>query len=252
VSILVLQGDQVSDIVPSPRKDAGATHTVDLVRCIRGKHLGYCPQCYCLVSFRYGCDFHGSKGEELLTKLPRNANQQRDQRVRNEMLDRGFAGTQPVATVPAEDGEANNVDDDDDAAAHKDDVEAPAYDHAQVYGQAPANAEAIAALSTTEQDVQDLAVENNDSAAKNTLPASAPTDRPMDDDGANVVRTRKDINSGDRRATAPHKLLVPDGGWQASRRKGKEQGSSETEPTGTCRKSQRTGGATLRTIAVGA
>ncbi|KAK5321619.1 hypothetical protein LTR70_004009 [Exophiala xenobiotica] len=136
-----------------PRKDAGATHTVDLVRCIRGKHLGYCPQCYCLVSFRYGCDIHGSKGEELLTKLPRNANQQRDQRVRGGMLDPGVAGTQPVATAPAEDGEANNVDDDDDAAAHKDEVEAPAYDHAQVHGQAPANAEANAALSTTEQDV---------------------------------------------------------------------------------------------------
>ncbi|KAK5094604.1 hypothetical protein LTR24_003545 [Lithohypha guttulata] len=103
--------------------------------------------------FRYGCDIHGSKGEELLTKLPRNANQQRDQRVRGGMLDPGVAGTQPVATAPAEDGEANNVDDDDDAAAHKDEVEAPAYDHAQVHGQAPANAEANAALSTTEQDV---------------------------------------------------------------------------------------------------
>jgi len=122
--------------VLSPHKDAGVTHSMKLARCIGNKHLGYCPQCYCLVSYRYGCDFHGCRGEELLTKLPRNMNEKKEKWFEDKMLNPRSAGAQIVEMTPAVAGEV--VDAHKPGAAYQVDSEADFDDHTQEHRQAPA------------------------------------------------------------------------------------------------------------------
>lgn len=214
---------------------------MNLGRCIQKKHLGYCPQCYCLTSYRHGCDLHGHKGEELLTSLRKNVNEQRAQQAKNGMLD-------PRAA--AADGEAVNAS--NDATAHDADFEAAAHNHAQIHGQGPANDDANSAVPAIDQGFQDLALENDAIAANIVPPANAPTDQPVDDERANVERTQKESIPGGRRATARIRLLVPDGGWQSSKEKGKAREPPDTEPSGTRCKSRRRGGDPSQVIAVAA
>lgn len=56
-------------ICDSPHKEQAKTHAINKT-CIKKHHVAYCPNCYNLVSYLYGCSVCKYKGTELEDKRP--------------------------------------------------------------------------------------------------------------------------------------------------------------------------------------